>query len=716
MTEPTKTTIGDLLRRLPQKIEEIVKVDQSDPETVYDELTEYVATKSIVDQYRRIFHAMQEAHTQPTEDVGIWVSGFFGSGKSSFAKNLGYVLANREVLGERAAALFKRQLDDPEISASVDFINAAIPTHVIMFDVMVDHAVHTQNEKMAEIMYRVLLREMGYAQDFTIAALEIELEHEGDLDAFREQCQETIGIEWEKVRAGAQKISRASRILHALKPEQYPTPGFWQDGVRGRETTVTIRDLVDRTFELADLKLDGKAVAFVIDEVGQYVARSSEKLEDLRAVVEHFGQESQNRLKRREIKAPVWIIVTSQEKLGEVIDAVDFKRGNLPKLQDRFPDSIRADLSPSDIRQVATQRILRKKPAAEPVLQKLFSSHQGVLKAATQLENSQISTTFGQREFVDFYPYLPHYVELSIEIMSGIRLQPGAPKQLGGSNRTMIKQAHSMLTGDRTHVARDPIGRLVSLDLVYDLVEGNLPSERRKDLTDVAERLGPQPGDDGWSERTAKALALLEFVRNLPRTPANVASVLLSQVGDNAPVQEVAAALQRLEAAQFVTQDPDGFKLLTREEKSWEQKRRELAHPKARERKDIVREALEEIFGETELTTVRYKNVQTLHLEAVFEGASPGRLRVGLELVPVEVGDSVDSAAEGARQESHTVVGRNRLFWVFPLSAGVDQSVRDLYASKAMVAAYERVGGEKKMTMEEERSLLPKEKQRVLRL
>lgn len=94
--------IGDLLSRdLNQVIEEIIQVDQLDEQTVYSEITEYVATDRIKDHYRALLKAIAEAPSEPHEGVGIWISGFFGSGKSSFAKNLGYVLANPTILGSR---------------------------------------------------------------------------------------------------------------------------------------------------------------------------------------------------------------------------------------------------------------------------------------------------------------------------------------------------------------------------------------------------------------------------------------------------------------------------------------------------------------------------------------------------------------------------------------------------------------------------------------
>src|SRR6266581_1808264 len=134
-------TIGDLLTRdLSRKIEEIIQVDQADEQSVYAEITEYVATDSIRDQYHHLLKAIAEAPADPHESVGVWVSGFFGSGKSSFAKNLGYALENRTVLGSKFADLFKQQLTDPKkndtrISDLLDLINARTPTGVILFEV-----------------------------------------------------------------------------------------------------------------------------------------------------------------------------------------------------------------------------------------------------------------------------------------------------------------------------------------------------------------------------------------------------------------------------------------------------------------------------------------------------------------------------------------------------------------------------------------------------
>src|SRR3954469_24284173 len=133
------TTIGDLLQRdLSRKIEEIIQVDQADEQSVHDEITEYVATDSIRDQYHQLLRATAKAPAEPHEGVGVWVSGFFGSGKSSFAKYLGLALENRIVAGDGAADLLAARIADDAVTVLLKSIAEHVPTHAVIFDVSVD--------------------------------------------------------------------------------------------------------------------------------------------------------------------------------------------------------------------------------------------------------------------------------------------------------------------------------------------------------------------------------------------------------------------------------------------------------------------------------------------------------------------------------------------------------------------------------------------------
>src|SRR6516165_5751782 len=393
--------IGDLLARdLTHKIEEIIQVDQADEGSVYAEITEYVATDSIREQYHDLFKAIAEAPSDPNESVGVWVSGFFGSGKSSFAKNLGYALENRSVLGSKFSDLFKELLEDGRISDLLDLINAKTPTEVILFEVAKEADTRKVTQRIAELMYTVLLRELGYAEDFDIAELEIELEAEGKLPEFIATCKNLLNKDWETVRAGAQKLSRASAILHELDPKLYPSADSWSQAQRNRDASISVSKVVKRTFDLWGRRRKGKALVFIIDEVGQHVARSGDKIEDLRATIEEFGKVGKNLLREGKIIAPCWIVVTSQEKLDEVVAAIDSKRVELAKLQDRF--HYRIDLAPSDIREVATKRVLAKTTEAEITLKNLFSENQGQLNAALRLERTTRRTDINENDFIHF--------------------------------------------------------------------------------------------------------------------------------------------------------------------------------------------------------------------------------------------------------------------------------------------------------------------------
>jgi hypothetical protein len=126
--------IADLLERdFSSSIEETVRVNDEDPDTVYSELTEYVVTGRIRAEYERLFSAMAAAPKSPNEGGGVWISGFFGCGKSSFAKNLGYVLANRGVRNTTASAPFLKQVESELVAEYVQFLNRLVPLSEKLF-------------------------------------------------------------------------------------------------------------------------------------------------------------------------------------------------------------------------------------------------------------------------------------------------------------------------------------------------------------------------------------------------------------------------------------------------------------------------------------------------------------------------------------------------------------------------------------------------------
>jgi hypothetical protein len=698
--------IGQLLQRdFSKPIEEIIKVNNIDEQTVYTELTEYIATDRIKDHYRRLLKAMADSKSTPTEGIGVWISGFFGSGKSSFAKNLGYVLANRAVLGKKASALFIKQLNDKGVTEHVEWLTTNVPCEIFMFDVQVDLSVQTSAEQIAEVMYRVLLRELDYSEDYDIAELEMKLEVEGKLESFKQACQKRFQQDWRRVRKGAGKFSSASKVLHDIDPRNFGEDTFL-DEIKARPVTrLTVGQIVERCFELCARRRSGKAFVFIIDEVGQYVARSGDKLENLRAVVEQFGKVSLERMRKKQLLMPAWVVVTAQEKLEEVYDYVGGGRVELPKLQDRFKYAVH--LSPADIREVATKRVLAKTDEGQKVLGKIFKENEGTLQANSRLERTHRSSGFSEREFIDSYPYLPHYIDLSIDIMNGLRAQQGSPRHVGGANRTIIRQADQMITGDRTRMGDASVGALVTFDKLYELVEGNLPSEKQKDIYDIEQRFKKDPNHPGLAARVAKVVCLLEFVKDLPRTSRNIAAFLIDKVGDAPPVVAVEALLAELKQAQFVRETEEGWKLQTQQEKTWENEKRGFLALKRGDRNDLLRKALKQIFDSSKIRTYNYKNLRSFSLDLSMDGhaiLSGGQLPV--ELVAIGEEEDFPKRREQVDIESRQKVNENSVFWLFQLSEEVETLLAAQYASAQMVHKYVNLKSQNKITPEENASLL----------
>lgn len=195
--------IRDLFAKpIDRPIEEVIKVDQADEATVREELDEYVVTDSIRDHFIHVYDEVAKAITNPREGIGVWVSGFFGAGKSSFAKIVGYTLGAKKVGDRTADDIFKSHVKDEKISALLENILNRIQIQPVIFDVSMDRGVRTANERMTEIMYKALLRELDYAEDFDLAKLEMDLERDGKLEAFCKQFQSMHGQSWRPARAG----------------------------------------------------------------------------------------------------------------------------------------------------------------------------------------------------------------------------------------------------------------------------------------------------------------------------------------------------------------------------------------------------------------------------------------------------------------------------------------------------------------------------------
>jgi len=197
---------------IERRIEEVIKVDQTDEEILREEIAEYVVTDPIRAHYEAVYEVYRQTPNKPHEGIGVWVSGFFGSGKSSFAKMLGLSIENRALDGIPAAKRFADRAGSDRVAVLLNTITEQIPTHAVIFDVSTDRGIRIGNQTLTEIMYGLFLQSLGYAKDLDLSELEITLEEKGQLSRFEEAYTRIYNKSWaeEKGKVGLSKSPLAT--------------------------------------------------------------------------------------------------------------------------------------------------------------------------------------------------------------------------------------------------------------------------------------------------------------------------------------------------------------------------------------------------------------------------------------------------------------------------------------------------------------------------
>ncbi len=666
----TPTPIQSLFSNdIHRRIEEVIKVDQTDEEIIRDEINEYVVTDAIRTHYTGIFEAYHEAPNKPTDGVSIWVSGFFGSGKSSFAKMLGLAIANRTVAGDSAAERFAERAGDKKLQVLLKAINERIPTHAVIFDVSTDRGIRSGNQTLTEIMYGLFLQSLGYAKDLDLSELEIGLEEKGELARFETEYQRLFRKDWtaEKGKV-AFALSEASRVLHNLDPDTYPMADSWVKAVKNK-ADITPGKLAERAGELMRRRKPGLSLMFVVDEVGQFVARDVQKMLDLQAIVQQLGVKGRGRH---------WVVITSQEKLGELVSGLDDKKIELARLMDRFP--LQVHLEPSDISEVTSRRVLSKNANAQTALGKLFDEHRGRLTEHTRLTADIRLPELTREAFIDLYPLLPYQIDLIIQVVSGLRTQGGASKHVGGANRTIIKLAQQLLINPAVNLAGGCLGDLVRLDQVYDLVEGNIGSEVRAKIAAISKEL-----NHPLAQPVAKVICLLQYVKIVHRAAENIAAALHPRVDGDSQVASVKEALRELEAAHKVRHGDDGYRIPTPAEDDWERMRNGI-NPKPGDSHRLYQEVLSGFWqpqpSHTLFDTKTFKAGLAIHGRELTAGDMMFQVHLA------EDGKDFDGLAAELRTRSQQE--RKHVFWAIALTDAIDRETVELFRSKEMLARKER--------------------------
>jgi hypothetical protein len=671
--------ISEIFRHdLDREIKEVIKVDDPDLDDLAAELQEYVVTEHIHDAFAELLDEYQESIKKPSESVNAWISGFFGSGKSSFAKVLGYILANPDLGTTSAADLLTSKLDSTTVKALLNTIHSDAPTFSVFVDLSSSRNVAKEGESVVLPLYRELLSRLDYARNFELAELEFTLEGDGHLDDFIAAFERANNRAWKDRRDVALAKNEASKALNELDPSTYPSADSWAK--TKLEVEVTANWFANRALELLARRKPAKSrVVFIVDEVGQYVSRSVQRMLDLQG----FAQACQKK------DGQLWLIATGQETLEDVVGSLGDKRVELARVRDRFPLTV--DLIPSDIEEVVSKRVLAKSPAGAQAVRELYDRYQNQLRSNVALQSATRGGDFTGDEFTRVYPLLPYQVQLFIDAVSSLRAVGGAGPMVGGANRTLIRLAHQLV---KTALANHDVGALVTVPMAYDLMDEMIPTAWRGEIDQIARRHPSTP----LTLEATKTIALTSNIRALKLNEHNLAVLTHPSVDAETNRPAVKDALVTLVAEEAVRESEDGYRLQSPQEKDWEKARRSREMKTGDFNRLLRDKHLKDLLRGLTASAAREFKVQVLYDDdKLLDGDVTLRIYEGAE-------DQLDRAVTRSREEAH----QDDVFLVFARS---DKSWRD--AEEVFRSDKSIEGAEARSLESSETELLHEERKRL---
>jgi hypothetical protein len=538
------STIRDLFdssRRLARPIEKVITYQNRSEEQLRAEISEYVVTDHIEQSFEELLSKMQSAQQGGGgHEIGVWVSGFYGSGKSSFTKYLGFSLdRGMKVGGDPFVKLLQNQLGSAGTRAMFNQVSAVYDAAVLFLDLASEMLAGASMEDISTVLYLKVLQWAGYSEDLKVAELERMLEADGKLDAFMDRAKAELGgIEWSEVR---NQPLVANQIASQLATEFYPAL-FKSASDFGDLTLHVSKAENKRAEEMIDLirrKSGKKNVIFIIDEVGQYVSAKPSLILNLDGLAKNLKQIG---------GGSVWIFATAQQTLTDDNPTAALNSPGLYKLKDRFP--IQVHLEASDIKEICHKRLLTKSADGEQELNKLFDQYGPSLRTATQLTDAGVyETELTQKLFVDLYPFLPAHFEILLQLLGRLAKKTGG---LGLRSAIKVMQEVLIERGQgHDPLADAPVGKLANTVTFYDSLRRDIQSSFPhvvEGVRRVEERLQNHP----VCHEVAKSIAVLQILENLPVTVSNIAALMQPEVTASSRKDDVEKAVSTMLADSMI--------------------------------------------------------------------------------------------------------------------------------------------------------------------
>lgn len=542
---------------IDRDIKGVIKVGQDDDANIKQELEEYVVTRELQKHFSDFFASYKRGINGYTDKMGVWISGFFGSGKSHFLKILSYLLENKEVGGKKAIDYF---VDDNKISDQMVLADmnlaTTIPTDVVLFNIDSKSEIDGKQSKVAivSVLQNVFNEMQGFSgSNPFLADLERKLTEEGKYDLFKDKFKDSFGSTWEESRSDFDFIQDdVVETLDEIGFMSIEAGRNWCEKATG-DYKYKVEDFAQLVKKYLDKKENNYHIVFLIDEIGQYIGEDSKLMLNLQTVTEDLGITCGGK---------AWIIVTSQQD----IDSITKTKGNdFSKIQGRF--DTRLSLSSANVDEVIKKRILEKNDAGKQSLTLLYDEKATVIKNLILFNDGVEKKLYSNRDnFADIYPFIPYQFNLLGSVLTSIRTHGASGKHLAEGERSML----ALFKESAVKVMNDNLGTIVPFNMFYDALEQFLDHSHKGVITRALDNdyLNPNHENECFDVSVLKTLFMIKYVKEINANIENITSLMVSNINDDRMelAQKVESALKRLVRQTLVQKNGDIYVFLTNEE------------------------------------------------------------------------------------------------------------------------------------------------------
>ncbi len=542
---------------IDRDIKGVIKVGQDDNANIQQELEEYVVTRELQKHFRDFFESYKKGISGNTDKMGVWISGFFGSGKSHFLKILSYLLANKDVNGKRAIDYFldDNKISDPMVLADMK-LASTIPTDVVLFNIDSKSEVNGKQSKVAivSVLQNVFNEMQGFSgSNPFLADLERKLTDEGKYDLFKEKFEDSFGTDWIEARNDFDFIQDdVVEVLAEIGFMSVEAGRNWCEKATG-DYKYKVEDFAALVRKYLEKKGNNHHIVFLIDEIGQYIGDDSKLMLNLQTVTEDLGTACRGK---------AWIVVTSQQD----IDSITKTKGNdFSKIQGRF--DTRLSLSSANVDEVIKKRILEKNDSGKQTLSLLYDDKATVIKNLIIFNDGVEKKLYSDRtNFADIYPFIPYQFNLLGSVLTSIRTHGASGKHLAEGERSML----ALFKESAVKVMDNEPGTIVPFNMFYDALEQFLDHSHKGVISRALDNdyLNPNHDRECFDVNVLKTLFMIKYVKEIKANIENITSLMVSNVNNDrmALSQQVEDALKRLVRQTLVQKNGDIYVFLTDEE------------------------------------------------------------------------------------------------------------------------------------------------------